>query len=61
ALLSAEDAPALEAAEIMRRTYAEILDRIAAEDYFVFGPRLGLSRGRKLALAATLWTKSFFR
>lgn len=54
-LLPAEDAASLRPAEIMRRTYAELLDRIVEERYFVFGRRLGLSRGRKAALAVSMW------
>lgn len=59
AALSPEDAPGLRPAEVMRATYAQILDRIVAADYFVFGPRLGLSRSRKVALAASLWLRSW--
>lgn len=54
-----EDAPRLRAAEAMRRTYAEILDRIAEQRFFVFGPRVGLSTLRKMSLAASLWARSF--
>jgi len=53
--LSAEDAWSLRAAEVMRRTYGEILERIVAADYFVFGDRIALSKARKLRLAASLW------
>jgi len=44
----------------MRRTYAQVLDRIVAERYFVFGRRLGLSRTRKVALAASMWIGSLW-
>ena len=60
ALLPAEDEPALRPAEVMRRTYEQVLDRIVAERYFVFGRRLGLSRGRKVALAAGMWLGALF-
>lgn len=56
--LTPEDAPSLRPAEAMRRTYAEILARIVAEDGFVFGRRVRLSGARKLALAASLWLGS---
>jgi hypothetical protein len=42
----------------MRQTYEAVLDRIVEERYFVFGRRLGLSRSRKLALAASMWAGS---
>jgi phytoene synthase len=61
AKLPAEDAASLRAAEVMRRTYARVLDRIVAERYFVFGPRLGLSRARKAALAASMWLGSLWQ
>ena len=54
-LLPSEDAASLRPAEIMRRTYEQVLDRIVEERYFVFGRRLGLSRSRKAALAASMW------
>jgi len=60
AKLPAEDATSLRPAEVMRRTYARVLDRIVAERYFVFGPRLGLSRARKAALAASMWLGSLW-
>jgi phytoene synthase len=58
--LPAEDAASLRPAEVMRRTYAQVLDRIVAERYFVFGRRLGLSRTRKVALAASMWIGSLW-
>lgn len=59
-LLPAEDAASLRPAEIMRRTYEQVLDRIVEERYFVFGRRLGLSRARKAALAASMWIGTLF-
>ena len=59
--LPAEDAASLRPAEVMRRTYAQVLDRIVAERYFVFGRRLGLSRTRKVALAASMWIGSLWQ
>ena len=53
--LPQEDAASLRPAEIMRRTYEQVLDRIVEERYFVFGPRISLSRGRKAALATSMW------
>ena len=55
AKLPAEDAASLRPAEVMRRTYEGVLDRIVEERYFVFGRRLGVTRGRKVALAASMW------
>jgi 15-cis-phytoene synthase len=60
ALLPPEDAASLRPAEVMRRTYQEVLERIVEEDYFVFGRRVGLSRGRKAALAASMWIGALF-
>ncbi len=54
ARMPAEDARSLRPAETMRRTYEQVLDRIVEERYFVFGPRIGLSKSRKLALAASM-------
>ena len=51
-------AASLRPAEAMRQTYEAVLDRIVAERYFVFGRRLGLSRRRKVALAASMWVGS---
>ena len=53
--LPPEDAASLRPAEIMRRTYKQVLDRIVAERYFVFGRKIGLSRGEKAALATSMW------
>jgi len=58
AKLPREDAASLRPAEAMRQTYEAVLDRIVAERYFVFGRRLGLSRRRKVALAASMWVGS---
>lgn len=55
ARMPAEDAANLRPAEVMRRTYELVLDRIVAERYFVFGPRIGLSKARKIHLAASMW------
>ncbi len=41
AKLPREDAASLRPAEVMRRTYEGVLDRIVEERYFVFGRRLG--------------------
>jgi phytoene synthase len=60
AKLPPEDAASLRPAEVMRRTYAQVLDRIVEERYFVFGRRLGLSRTRKAALAASMWIGSLW-
>jgi phytoene/squalene synthetase len=47
----AKQSPAIRAAQVA-------LDRIVEERYFVFGRRLGLSRRRKVALAASMWVGS---
>jgi phytoene synthase len=59
AALVSEDESNLRAAEAMRRIYSEILDRIIAERFFVFGPRISLSAARKISLAGSLWLRSF--
>ncbi|MEA2624139.1 MAG: 15-cis-phytoene synthase [Candidatus Binatota bacterium] len=61
AVLAPVDVPRLRSAELMRRTYEEVLDRIVAEDYDVFGRRLGVPRRRKAWLAAAFWAEALFR
>lgn len=61
ARLPAEDAQSLRPAEVMRQTYEQVLDCLGAESYFVFGRRLGLSKKRKLMLAASLWLHGLWR
>lgn len=58
ARMPAEDASSLRPAEVMRRTYEQVLDRIVEERYFVFGRRIGLSKRKKVALAASMWLRA---
>ena len=51
-LPTAEERPALTAAEIMRAIYENILDRIEKRNYQVFGPRIRVPTPLKLWLAA---------
>lgn len=61
AKLPAEDVQSLRPAEVMRQTYEQLLDRLVAENYFVFGHRIGLSKKRKAALVASLWLGAWLR
>jgi phytoene synthase len=54
-LPTAEERPALKAAEIMRVIYENILERIEAKNYDVFGPRIRVPTPVKLALALKAW------
>jgi len=55
AALTAEDRPALVAAEAMRAIYSALLDRIVRADYRVFGQRQSLPLARKLYLVGRVW------
>jgi phytoene synthase len=57
-LPTAEERPALVAAEIMRAVYENILDRIEARNYQVFGPRIRVPTPVKVGLAVRAWWKS---
>jgi phytoene synthase len=54
-LPTAEERPALRAAEIMRAIYEEILDRIERADYDVFSQRIRVPTPLKLWLAVKAW------
>ncbi len=54
-LPTAEEYPALRAAEIMRAIYENILDRIERKEYDVFGKRIRVPTPVKLYLAAQAW------
>lgn len=54
-LPTVEERPALRAAEIMRAIYTEILNRIEARQYNVFGPRIRVPALRKAYLALQAW------
>lgn len=56
--MPADDRLALTPAEIMRGVYRRILDRIVANDYRVFGPRITVAPAHRLALAAGIWLRS---
>jgi len=50
--LPTEDRQKLIAARMMGRIYREVLEKVRARKYSVFGPRIGLSRARKLSILA---------
>jgi phytoene synthase len=54
-LPTAEERPALRAAEIMRAVYANVLDRIEDKRYAVFGDRIRVPTPLKFWLAAKTW------
>jgi 15-cis-phytoene synthase len=54
-LPTAEERPALRAAEIMAAIYEEILSRIERANFHVFGPRIHVPTARKLVLALKAW------
>ena len=56
-LPTAEERPALAAAEIMRVIYENILDRIERRGYAVFGERVRVPTPVKLGLAIRAWWK----
>lgn len=49
---------ALTVAEIMRGIYFRVLLKIERSDYRVFGPRIRLSTGHRLAVAAGVWLRA---
>lgn len=57
-LLDPGDRRSLVAAEVMRRIYRRILDRIEAASFDVFERRIGLSRPRRAAIAIATWLGS---
>ncbi|WP_447968725.1 presqualene diphosphate synthase HpnD [Nitrospira sp. M1] len=52
------DRRALIVAEIMRGVYSRILDKIEANNYQVFGPRVSLPSSNRLLIAAGIWLRS---
>ncbi|TLD71431.1 squalene synthase HpnD [Phragmitibacter flavus] len=48
-----DDRHRLIAARMMGRTYREVLEKVRAQKFSVFGPRIGLSKLRKLTILAT--------
>jgi phytoene synthase len=51
---------ALTVAEIMRGIYFRVLQKIERADHQVFGPRIRLSTGHRLAVAAGIWLRARF-
>jgi 15-cis-phytoene synthase len=58
--LPTHDRRALTVSEIMRAVYFRILKKIEAPEHRIFGPRVRLSTGHRLALAAGVWVGSRF-
>jgi phytoene synthase len=58
--LDAKDRRALTVAEIMRAVYFRILQRLERAEHHTFGPRVRLSTGHRLAVAAGVWLRSRF-
>jgi len=61
ALLPRADARRLVAAEIMRATYAALLDRIERAGYDVFSRPVGLPRALRARVALATWLKTMVR
>ena len=55
ALPTSAERPAICAAEIMRAVYADVLKRIEARHFDVFGPRVRVPTPAKLALVFKAW------
>jgi len=51
---------ALTVAEIMRGIYFRVLQKVERTDHQVFGPRIRLSTGHRLAVAAGIWLRAQF-
>jgi 15-cis-phytoene synthase len=56
--LPLSDQKALVVAEIMRGVYSRILDKLEAEHFPVFGPRIRVSSIHRLGIAAGIWLRS---
>jgi phytoene synthase len=56
----AADARSLVAAEIMGRIYRALLDEIETRGFRVFGERITVPTGRKLAIALRCWASARF-
>ncbi len=61
AALPPEDARSLVAARIMGAIYRNLLDRIVAREYDVFGPRVRVPRLRKIWVAMSVWLRTMAR
>ncbi len=57
-LLDPRDRRSLVAAEVMRRIYRRILEKIVASSFDVFERRIGLSRPRRAGIALATWLGS---
>lgn len=53
--LAAEDRRSLVAAEAMRFIYSRLLEKLEAQQYRIFGPRIALSTPEKIGLALYAW------
>jgi phytoene synthase len=60
-LLPKEDRRHMLAAEMMGQMYGEILEKIRQRRFQVFGPRIGLSKLRKIAILGAYTAKGFLR
>jgi phytoene synthase len=60
-LLPKEDRRHMLAAEMMGQMYGEILEKIRQRKFQVFGPRIGLSKLRKIAILGTYTAKGLLR
>lgn len=58
--LPKQERRALVVAEIMRGVYARILKKLEGSGFQVFGPRIRLSTGHRLAIAAGIWMRTRF-
>lgn len=58
-LLPKEDKRHMLAAEMMGQVYSEILEKIRQKRFRVFGPRIGLSKLRKIAILGAYTAKGF--
>ncbi|QIF01025.1 squalene/phytoene synthase family protein [Roseimicrobium sp. ORNL1] len=60
-LLPKEDRRHMLAAEMMGQMYGEILEKIRQRHFHVFGPRIGLSKLRKIAILGAYTAKGLLR
>ncbi len=60
-LLPKEDRRHMLAAEMMGQMYGEILEKIRQRRFQIFGPRIGLSKLRKIAILGTYTAKGLLR
>ena len=58
-LLPEQDRRRMLAAEMMGQVYSEILEKIRQRRFHVFGPRIGLSKLRKLTILGAYTARGF--